>query len=95
MIYYYLILINFFAYMYLSNCNWRNVSEIFTFSFQCVFVDSLHNLIFITFDNGKTIQRIPVPFHPSEVSFYELDPRILIALDKVDSLQRVRDEISV
>ncbi|KAL6422754.1 hypothetical protein ACFW04_010753 [Cataglyphis niger] len=55
----------------------------------CVFVDSLHNLIFLTFNNGKTIRRIPVPFHPSEVSFYELDPRVLVALDKVDPLRKL------
>jgi len=66
---------------------------VFTLSFflQCVFVDSLNNLIFITYNNGLTIQRVSVPFHPSEVSFYELDPRVLVALDKVDPMRKVQD----
>lgn len=52
-------------------------------------MDSLNNLIFITHNNGLTIQRVPVGFHPSEVSFYELDPRVLVALDKVDPSRKV------
>ncbi|XP_011882721.1 PREDICTED: sortilin-related receptor-like [Vollenhovia emeryi] len=55
----------------------------------CVFVDSLNNLIFITFDNGVTMQRLTVPFHPSEVSFYEGDSRVLVGLDKVDPAQKL------
>jgi len=56
---------------------------------HCVFVDSLNNLIFITYNNGITIQRVSVPFHPSEVSFYKLDPRVLVALDKVDPMRKL------
>ncbi|EZA49376.1 Sortilin-related receptor [Ooceraea biroi] len=52
-------------------------------------MDSLNNVIFTTMNNGKTIQRILLPFHPSEVSFYELDPRVLIALDKVDQMRKL------
>lgn len=51
-------------------------------------MDSMNNVIFITSDL-YTIQRILLPFHPSEVSFYELDPRILVALDKVDQARKV------
>ncbi|KAL0117855.1 hypothetical protein PUN28_008920 [Cardiocondyla obscurior] len=55
----------------------------------CVFVDSMNNLIFMTWNNGLTIQRVTVPFHPSEVSFYELDQRVLVALDKIDPARKL------
>ncbi|CAL7939536.1 unnamed protein product [Xylocopa violacea] len=51
----------------------------------CIFVDSTHKLLFITPDNGKTIKKVPVTFHPSEISFYEMDVDIVLALDKVSS----------
>ncbi|XP_025152986.1 sortilin-related receptor isoform X2 [Harpegnathos saltator] len=56
---------------------------------HCVFVDSLNSLIFITSNNGINIQRSSVPFHPSEISYYDSDPRVLVALDKIDSIRKL------
>ncbi|XP_053974316.1 sortilin-related receptor-like [Hylaeus volcanicus] len=55
----------------------------------CVFVDSSNSLIFITRNNSEFILRVAVPFHPSEISFYEMNPTFLVALDKVDSMRRL------
>lgn len=48
----------------------------------CVFVDSANSLLFLTPNNGGYIQRVELPFHPSEISFSETDPKVLLALDK-------------
>ncbi|KAG5337450.1 SORL protein, partial [Acromyrmex charruanus] len=56
---------------------------------HCVFMDSLNSLIFITYNNGQTILRISLSFHPNEVSYFELDPRILVALDKTDTSRKL------
>ncbi|XP_076622054.1 sortilin-related receptor [Colletes latitarsis] len=55
----------------------------------CVFVDSTNSLIFITSNNGERIERVKLPFQPSEISFYEMDPRILLALDKVGPVRKL------
>ncbi|XP_046815781.1 sortilin-related receptor-like isoform X1 [Vespa crabro] len=55
----------------------------------CIFVDSTNSLIFITRNNGKTIRRVPVPFHPSEISYCESDPRVVLILDKVDPMRQL------
>lgn len=60
---------------------------------QCIFVDSSNSFIFITSNNGETIRKVGLPFHPSEISFYEADPSIVIALDKVDATRKVRFSI--
>lgn len=52
-------------------------------------MDSTNSLIFITRNNGKTIRRVPVPFHPSEISYCESDPRVVLILDKVDPMKQV------
>ncbi|CAK9806758.1 Sortilin-related receptor [Anthophora plagiata] len=49
----------------------------------CIFVDTTNKLIFITPNDGKYIKRFEVQFTPNEISFYEMDPRLLVALDKV------------
>ncbi|XP_017882694.1 sortilin-related receptor-like [Ceratina calcarata] len=48
-----------------------------------IFVDSAHKLLFVTRDNAKTIDKIPVEFYPSEISFHETEP-VTFALDKVN-----------
>ncbi|KAG7199404.1 hypothetical protein KM043_014034 [Ampulex compressa] len=55
----------------------------------CVFVDSTNRLIFSTPNNGETIRRLEVPFYPSEISLYELNPRYIVALDKVDPSRKL------
>ncbi|XP_031838991.2 sortilin-related receptor [Nomia melanderi] len=50
----------------------------------CIFVDSANKLLFLTPNNGEIIQRVALPFNPSEISFSETDPRALLALDKKD-----------
>lgn len=57
---------------------------------QCIFVDSANKLLFLTPNNGDIIQRIELPFNPSEISFSETDPRALLALDKKDPERKVR-----
>lgn len=61
----------------------------FIYFFQCIFVDSTHRLLFITPDNGETINEVSVRFHPSEISFYENDVNIVLALDKMSPLPSV------
>ncbi|XP_034183961.1 sortilin-related receptor [Osmia lignaria lignaria] len=55
----------------------------------CIFVDSSHSLLFITLNDGETIERVQVPFHPSEISFYDMHYRVIIALDKVDPMRKL------
>ncbi|XP_033333706.1 sortilin-related receptor [Megalopta genalis] len=50
----------------------------------CIFVDSANSLLFFTRNNGETIQRLKLPFHPTEITFHERDARVLLALDKTD-----------
>lgn len=52
-------------------------------------MDSTHRLLFITPDNGETINEVSVRFHPSEISFYENDVNIVLALDKMSPLPSV------
>lgn len=52
-------------------------------------MDSTHRLLFITPDNGETINEVSVRFHPSEISFYENDVNIVLALDKMSALPSV------
>ncbi|XP_011301031.1 sortilin-related receptor [Fopius arisanus] len=54
------------------------------FNEYCIFADSTNKVIFTTWDNGKNITRVDLPFHPSEISFYDKAPRIVLALDKID-----------
>ncbi|XP_046432202.1 sortilin-related receptor-like isoform X1 [Neodiprion fabricii] len=54
------------------------------FNTHCVFADSSNQLIFTTWNNGQDIIRQNLPFHPSEISFYEDDPITFLALDKID-----------
>ncbi|XP_066589021.1 sortilin-related receptor-like [Prorops nasuta] len=53
-------------------------------NYYSVFVDSTNKLLFVTFDNGLTIKRIPLSFHPSEIAFDESNVKMLLALDKID-----------
>ncbi|KAK0098602.1 hypothetical protein PV326_006350 [Microctonus aethiopoides] len=53
------------------------------FNTYCVFADSANRVIFITNNNGKNITRVPLRFHPSEISFYEENPNYFVALDKI------------
>lgn len=52
-------------------------------------MDSTHKLLFITPDNGEMINKVRVRFHPSEISFYEMDVDIVLALDKVSPVPNV------
>ncbi|XP_063978327.1 sortilin-related receptor-like [Diachasmimorpha longicaudata] len=54
------------------------------FNQYCIFADSANKVIFITSDNGKNITRVDLQFHPSEISFYDKSPSIVLALDKID-----------
>lgn len=49
----------------------------------CVFVDSTNKKLFYTSDNGRTIHRSDLSFHPSELSFDEEFPDKYVILDKV------------
>ncbi|XP_076656222.1 sortilin-related receptor isoform X2 [Halictus rubicundus] len=55
----------------------------------CVFVDSTNSLLFLTPNNGVYIQRVELPFHPSEISFSEIDPEVFLALDKTHSQRKL------
>lgn len=60
------------------------------FFFQCVFVDSTNKKLFYTSDNGRTIHRSDLSFHPSELAFDEEFPDKYVILDKIDSNRKVR-----
>uniref|UniRef100_A0A6B2EKV3 Sortilin-related receptor n=1 Tax=Phlebotomus kandelakii TaxID=1109342 RepID=A0A6B2EKV3_9DIPT len=49
-----------------------------------VFTDPRHKTIFTSLDHGKTVQRSTLDFSPSDISFYELDRKTFLALDKED-----------
>ncbi|KAF7992430.1 hypothetical protein HCN44_001755 [Aphidius gifuensis] len=59
------------------------------FNSYVVFADSANSIIFITNDNGKNIITVPLPFHPSEISFYEDNPNYIVSLDKIDSKRQL------
>lgn len=52
-------------------------------------MDSTNKKIFYTNDNGRTIYRSDLDFHPSEMAFDEEFPDRYVVLDKVDSNRRV------
>lgn len=51
----------------------------------CVFVDSTNKKLFYTSDNGVTIHRSDLNFHPNELAFDEEFPSKYVVLDKVGS----------
>ncbi|XP_041981642.1 sortilin-related receptor-like [Aricia agestis] len=51
----------------------------------CVFIDSTNKKLYYTRDNGKTIFRSDLTFHPSELAFDEDYPDKYVILDKVDN----------
>ncbi|XP_026332516.1 sortilin-related receptor isoform X2 [Hyposmocoma kahamanoa] len=55
----------------------------------CVFVDSTNKKLFYTSDNGRTISRSDLSFHPSELAFDEEFPDKYVILDKVDSNRKL------
>ncbi|XP_048483491.1 sortilin-related receptor isoform X4 [Plutella xylostella] len=55
----------------------------------CVFVDSTNKKIYYTDDNGHTIHRSDLSFHPSELSFDEEFPDRFVVLDKVDTNRKL------
>ncbi|CAH2090468.1 unnamed protein product [Euphydryas editha] len=55
----------------------------------CVFVDSTNKKIYYTQDNGRTIHRSDVIFHPSEIAFDEEIPNRYVILDKVNSTRNL------
>lgn len=59
-------------------------------NFQIVFTDPRNKAIFTNSDYGKTIVRRMLDFTPSEVSFYEQDPKTFLVLDKQDPERKVR-----
>lgn len=59
------------------------------FRSQCVFVDSTNQKLFYTSDNGQTIHRSDLIFHPSELAFDEELPDKFVILDKVDTNRKV------
>ncbi|XP_061377044.1 sortilin-related receptor-like isoform X3 [Danaus plexippus] len=55
----------------------------------CVFVDSTNKKLYYTQDNGRTIIRSDLNFHPSELAFDEDIPNRYVILDKVDSTRNL------
>ncbi|XP_052741999.1 sortilin-related receptor isoform X1 [Bicyclus anynana] len=55
----------------------------------CVFVDSTNKKLYYTQDNGVTITRSDLSFHPSELAFDEEVPNRYVILDKVDSTRNL------
>ncbi|CAG9583317.1 unnamed protein product [Danaus chrysippus] len=55
----------------------------------CVFVDSTNKKLYYTQDNGRTIVRSDLNFHPSELAFDEDIPNRYVILDKVDSTRNL------
>lgn len=70
--------------------NRSTTASLCNFFFQCVFVDSTNKKLFYTSDNGRTIHRSDLSFHPSELAFDEEFPDKYVILDKVDSNRKVR-----
>ncbi|KAL1509813.1 hypothetical protein ABEB36_004494 [Hypothenemus hampei] len=54
-----------------------------------VFTDIIHNMLYITTNHGKSIMGTQLKFTPSELSFDEMQPHIIVALDKNDTLNRL------
>ncbi|CAH0727121.1 unnamed protein product, partial [Brenthis ino] len=55
----------------------------------CVFVDSTNKKLYYTYDNGKTIRRSDLDFHPSELAFDEDIPNRYVIMDKVNSTRNL------
>ncbi|XP_047534155.1 sortilin-related receptor-like isoform X1 [Vanessa atalanta] len=55
----------------------------------CVFVDSTNKKLYYTQDNGRTIHRSDLSFHPSELAFDEEIPNRYVILDKVNSTRNL------
>lgn len=69
----------FFFYNFLFFCN-----------FQIVFTDPRNKAIFTNSDYGKTIKMHMLDFTPSDVSFYEQDPKTFLVHDKEDPDRKVK-----
>ncbi|VVC91851.1 unnamed protein product [Leptidea sinapis] len=50
----------------------------------CVFIDSTNKKLYMTSDNGQTIRRTDLNFHPNELAFDEEFPVRFVILDKTD-----------
>ncbi|XP_034941871.1 sortilin-related receptor-like [Chelonus insularis] len=59
------------------------------FNYYCIFADVTNQVIFITKNNGRTISKYHLEFHPSEILFDEDNPTYILALDKVDTSRNV------
>lgn len=52
-------------------------------------MDSTNKKLYYTQDNGVTIHRTDLSFHPSELAFDEEVPNRYVILDKIDSMRSV------
>lgn len=60
-----------------------------------MFTDPRNKAIFTNSDYGKTIVRHMIDFTPSEISFYEQDPKTFLVLDKQDPDRKVRNTLLI
>lgn len=58
-------------------------------------MDSTNKKLFYTSDNGQTIHRSDLNFHPSELAFDEGFPDKYVILDKVDVNRKVRTVLCI
>lgn len=60
-----------------------------TLLLQIIFTDVINKAIVTSDDKGKTFKVKQLNFSPSDLSFYEADPRTFIILDREDTKRTV------